>query len=442
VSTVDSIIGWARRWSPLALVSIIPLWGMFVWQTGRTLIKNDFQTNKSLIGADHLAFYTGARLTWLGPQDKLYEYKHFVPEYQRKLFWHNPDKPEDDTWRWLEAYRNPPHYAMLYWPLCERSYFVSSWCWFFLSFVLIYCGVVLVTDERRGRTFLWVLSFLPCFMAFDYGQNSPISFALFAAVYRCLKHNRPFAAGLIAGLLLFKPQLLLGLAVWALLDVRTKWPCAVGVVVSGLLQFGISYPLMPVAWEGFFKTFESNREFESFDMFKMHNPLAFIRLAFPAEDLATHWFPATPHATAVQWVRHGHNLFAIACGIAAVLVFVRLWWYRRQDLPVMFGGVVFLTLWAGPHALIYEWLLLALTGILWFRAWGCRPNTWFVLYGVAWGVLYCSTDLADMTLDHKLTVNALAGVNAAVQLSVPVLAGVGLFMVHLLSKGTRTVPTA
>jgi hypothetical protein len=126
-----------------------------------------------------------------------------------------------------------------------------------------------------------------------------------------------------------------------------------------------------------------------------------------------------------------HNIFSVACGMAALFAFIALWLKRRNDLNVMFGGVIFFTLFAGPHALIYEWALLALTGLLWRSEWRDRPNTWFALYLAAWGVLYFSTDVAQMALEREFF-KPLCGVNAMVQLSVPVLAVVGLSCVKLL----------
>lgn len=429
--TVERVITWLRRFAVLALLSILPLWGLYVFQNTRHFVRVDGDLSKVVFGADHLAFYTGARLTRFGPEERLYDYP-FVADYQNKLFWRDPENHEKDTWRWLEAFRNPPFYAMLYWPLCGCAYFWSAAAWLVISLGLTWLGVCLTTETRRGRAFLWTLSFLPTYMAFDYGQNTPISFAIFAGVYALLKKDRPFAAGLVAGLLLFKPQLLLGLGVWGLLDFKKKWPCALGVIVTCLLLFGTTYPIIPEAWKGFEATFHKNREFDSFDMYKMHNPLAFIRLLLPAEDLAKHSHQLED--VFIAQVRMVHNAFALACGAVALLVFIRLWLRRRNDLNVMFGGVVFFTLFAGPHALIYEWMLLALTGILWVSEWRDRPNTWFVLYALVWGVLYYCTDLSMMMLDWNLTGRLLGGVNSVFHQSVPVLAGVGFYAVKLLTK--------
>ena len=112
--------------------------------------------------------------------------------------------------------------------------------------------------------------------------------------------------------------------------------------------------------------------------------------------------------------------------------FVQLWRKRKHDLHVMFGGVVFLTLWASPHAMIYEWGLLALTGLLWLPERKRNPNAWFLLYGAAWLVTFLSSHFAELQLTLQgLDPSSRDGL--AVQLSIPVLAIVGWRAIGLLS---------
>ncbi len=430
--TVEGGLHFARRFAWLGLVGSGVLWVCFVAEIFLMVRANDFIVDRQIITADHLAFYTGARLTRFGPEDKLYDY-HYVGNYQNKLFYKDPDDPKRDVWTMLEAFRNPPFYAMLYWPTCGWPYFYSAITWFAISIGLTILGTWWLSDRRFVWGLLWVLSFFPTFAALDYGQNTPLSFAIFAAVYVLLKKRMPFAAGLAAGLLLFKPQLLLGLGVWALLDIRRKWPCVLGVLVTGGVLVAISITVLPTATEGFRKSFVSNTEFDSFEQHKMHNPLAFARLLLPREKIAEALAADDPEQKKwiETWVRRVHNGFAIACSLAALVAFIWLWRHRGGDLHVMFGGVVFFTLFAGPHALIYEWMLLAITGLLWAREWRDRPNTWFALYAAVWGVLYFSTHLNG---------EILSVIPVTIQWSVPVFGVVGWYAVHLLTKpGTEPV---
>ena len=81
--------------------------------------------------------------------------------------------------------------------------------------------------EEKGRWLLWALCFYPVFAAISFGQNSLFSLAILALTFALLQRGRPFLAGMVAGLLLFKPQLLVGVGLLWTLDVRRSWrsPC-------------------------------------------------------------------------------------------------------------------------------------------------------------------------------------------------------------------------
>jgi len=479
-----------------------------------------FNLKNELVCADHLAFYTAARLVREGHADRVYDYP-FVEGYQHDLF------PEQ--WHSLEAFRNPPFYALLYYPTAGWSYRASAWFWGAVSLGSLAAGVwwlvrgLRVREEGRvptlegaarvsapdGATVLsqgrkplersgeksespggatvggsvappgladrgvsdqglaplandgrpsgaetrdgaeavrvgevdnrgqpsdrpqshppgkketparltypralgWVLTFYPVFCALSYGQNTLLSLGVFAATFRLLAAGRPFAAGLVAGLLWFKPPLLLGLVVWGLLDFRRLWPAAAGAVVTGAALTLGTYPVVPEAWAGFVGTLTGNVGFQNFEQWKMHNPIAFWRLLLPGLDDRWRW------------------ALAAACSAAAVGLFVRLWWARRDDLPAVFGGAVFLTLLASPHALIYEWALLAVAGVLWWPAARRDPDRWLLVYAVVWVTMFVSTHFTELQL--KLF-------PAAVQVSVPVLGWAFWRSVRLLRAG-RTV---
>ena len=214
---------------------------------------------------------------------------------------------------------------------------------------------------------------MPVFAAVNYGQNSLLSFAVLCGTYWLLVRNRPFAAGLVAGLLWFKPPLLLGLIVWGLLDLRRLWPAAVGVIVTGVVLTLGTYPIVPGAWEGFRKTLESNMEFSNFEWWKMHNPRSFWRLLLPGADRLQTLF----------W------LISAALGLWA---FVRVWWRQRDNIPAMFGAAVLLTLWASPHTMLYEWSLAVVPAVLWWTYLPQFRSSWLVIYAVGWVALFIGTD--------------------------------------------------
>ncbi|MGL4423537.1 MAG: hypothetical protein ACRCZF_22970, partial [Gemmataceae bacterium] len=128
---------------------------------------------------------------------------------------------------------------------------------------------------------------------------------------------------------------------------------------------------------------------------KMHNPLAFFRLLFPGAEKF-------------------HLPLAVVLSLLILTGFV-LMVRRRNDLPFQFGAVVFVTLLASPHALIYEWALLAVTGILWRAEFSLQPDRAFFRYALVWVVMFISTNLSELQEEY---------LPVTIQLSVLVLLGV------------------
>jgi alpha-1,2-mannosyltransferase len=375
--------------------------GKFVGRETNSWIVYDehygtFNIKGEINGADHLAWYTAARLIAEGKPDKVYDYT-FVTRYQHDLI-------PKERWNSLMAYRNPPFYALLYLPTCQLPFTLSWAIWCLIYLVWLWFAVKWLGGGRPE--FLWLLAFFPTFTAFSYGQNSLISFTILAGTYRLLKSDRVFLAGLVAGLLWFKPPLLTGLILWGVLDLRRLWPAALGVVLSGLLLTLGSYPFIPDVWEGFVRSLTGNVKFDNFEQFKMHNPLAFFRLL-------------APDAKAWHWPLAG------ICSLLAILWFVRIWRSHRRDPAIMMGAVAFVTLWGSPHALIYEWSVLGVTAVLWWKKMEHDRPARFLLFGAAWLALFLSTHFAELQVNNT---------GRAVQVSVPILAAVAVYAMKFLPR--------
>ncbi|MBL8866280.1 MAG: hypothetical protein JNK93_12035, partial [Planctomycetia bacterium] len=126
-----------------------------------------------------------------------------------------------------------------------------------------------------------------------------------------------------------------------------------------------------------------------------------------------------PDAKAWHWP------LAAVCALLAIAWFVRVWRVHRRDLTVMFGAVVFVTLWGSPHALIYEWSVLGVTAVLWWKKMEPDPSARFVLFGTAWLAFFLSTHFAEMQVNNT---------GRAVQISVPILAAVAVFALRFLPR--------
>src|SRR5579872_4156897 len=187
--TYEATAAWLRPRLWIGLVVGMVPWGVWIGSLAWGGWYKD--ADGTLIGADHLAFYTAAHLIRDGQQERMYDYRE-LGNYQRNLIgW---------DWKGFEAYRNPPFYALLYFPTAGLSFYLSLLIWTGISFGLLALSIWLLHPQRPGKVLLWSFVFYPLFAAISFGQNSLISLAIFAGVYRLLKSNRFFSAGLIAGL--------------------------------------------------------------------------------------------------------------------------------------------------------------------------------------------------------------------------------------------------
>ena len=395
------------------------LLGLCVWLAwGISLILGGGSTDVTgqLLGADHLAFYTAARFLQEGRAAELYDHQAFSAA-QEAYF-------PPGIWRGkLEAYRNPPFYALLYLPTAAWPYPASAAFWMLVSLLALIVATHWLCPEQPWRTLGWALTFYPVFATVSYGQNSLLSLAVFAAVIRLLVGNRRFLAGVAAGLLWFKPTLLIGLVIWALIDLRRLWPCAFGAATTGAVLSLGSFLLYPEAWSAFFQSLPSNAAFLDFDLWKMHNPRAFWTLLLP-----------TP-------IRLGGGmslqlLLILGSIVGGIVVFFRLAKTHGDDDRVMAAAAVLLTLWCSPHTMIYEWSLALIPAISLWRYPALNKELWMVGVAAGWLALLLSTDLSRIQL---LLQRDGLGVNPAVivQISVPTLAVICWMMARELRQASE-----
>jgi len=347
----------------------------------------------TLVGADHLAFFHASRLIGEGRQGDIYNYERLGNEgYQSGIIGWN--------WPGYEAYRNPPFYALLYLPTTGFSYYASYLIWTAIGLCLLALAIAFLRPQRPVRAFLWALAFYPVFATVSFGQNTFISLAIFAAVYRLLESEHRFAAGAVAGLLWFKPQLLLGLLVWWAFEPGRYIRAWFGVAFTGLALAVVSWVVLPEASQAFVDTLQGNVTFAGEKMWNKHAPRAFFEMIAPGLPVEAYW--------------------TLAGAVSALCILVA-WRVKRQSgapVATMFPVAVFLSLYASPHALIYEWALAFAAGLVLWERFPASRDVWLCLFAASWVVLLASTPLA-------LVQERFLHLPAVLQISVPVMGVVG-----------------
>lgn len=371
-------------------LATICLWVLWFIDIARTGFRRDSKNDP--IGVDHLAFYSAAQIIDHGWGSTLYDLS-FQAEYQQQVL-------QSDHFL-LDAYRNPPWYALLYRITSWLSFSTSYWIWTAIALLFLWSGILRIRPEKPLSLFILALGFYPVFAAITFGQNSLLSFGILAFVYADLEAKRYRRAGLLAGLLLFKPQLLVGLIVWWCLEYRRYWHCLLGVSITGLFLAAVSCALLPEATHSYLHHFASIARYDAFHYWNLHNPRGFFAL-IAGDD---HRF-----GEYAGWV-----IFVLTLGC-----FIWYWWRSRPELPVIFSVAIFVTLWSSPHTMIYEWAIVLLPAtLLWEKIPSIRTSL-FPCYALAWLVLFLSTPLAQFL--YNRTLDQSTGRGWSLQVSVPLLA--------------------
>lgn len=381
------------------------LWLSWIVMMARTGFTKDIKGDP--IGTDHIAFYSAARLIAEGRGELIYD-NEFMSTYQPSL--------HGGTGPYLDAYRNPPFYALLYIPTAGLPYLISFWIWTAVALALLWAGLWLLGTPHPWAAFVLSLSFYPVFAVFGFGQNSLLSLGVFCLTFYLMERRRFFLAGVVAGLLLFKPQLLLGLGVWWLLGIRTYWRCCLGGAVTGLVLLAVSYAVVPNETNIFIEKLPKIARYDAFNFWNLHNPKAFGALiTFDNKKVG--------------------NVVGLAGLLVGVAALVWFWRKHRENVPVMFAAAVFVTLWASPHTMIYEWTLALIPAVLLWDRVPEKRDDWLLIFAAAWAVLFVSTPLCQALFEGTRTETTPGNYKGwAIQLSVPVLAVLAVWSARVLDR--------
>jgi hypothetical protein len=349
-------------------------------------------------GADHVQYYVVGRLVADGKSSLIYDVA-VMTELQKEV--------GGPRWEGVLPFRYPPFHALCFAPTSRLPYMASWLVWTALSLAALVFTARSLGTEDIGRWLLWSLCFYPVFAAISFGQNSLFSLAFLAAAFALWQRGRPFFAGMVAGLLLFKPQLLVGVGLLWALDARRSWRALTGLATTGCLLVGATAALIPEAGRRFIDDFDA--------IMRMHSAAALHQL-YSTQGF---WVLLLPdHADAAK-------LLSTATSLLGVVALVVVWRRNRDDLPIAFAGAVLLTLWISPYAMVYDWSILLIPAtLLWRHVPDERPR-WRVLFAVIWLVSFVSGPLVR---------GQQAVLPFSIQLSVPALAAVAMFGAAGLSR--------
>ena len=324
--------------------------------------------------ADWLAFYAAGKFLLDGRIHQIYD-PQVIQAWQAPII-------GDFITRFLYA----PAYSILYIPLALLPLQIARYFW-----LLIGIGAGILTARFCTRwsglnfpiSVLSLLAFAPFAYSLAVGQMSPITLLLFFLIAGLRKDNRGgYLPGVLAGMALYKPQLLIPLVIFWLF--RRRWRSLSGLAIMAVVIALVSLLVDPNASLEFLRT-----------------SLEFFNLSVAASESGANasFFAISPWigilvaigvlVVLVIVCRRGSNRYSHALlWLAPVLVTPYIVTY---DLLLLFLPVTFLVPLLGKDRLLQGGiLLLYLTSLLAVPLLTVRPIVWvaFLLFVVcAWRVL-------------------------------------------------------
>ena len=241
---------------------------------GNQFIPADKAVERKMLGHDFTAFYSAGHFAAAGDFDKLYDVraiKDFEQETGRQFGLSLGDS--------YGPYWNPPFYAWVFAPLSKLAYPNALLVWTLFNVACGLAALALLTRmlappgvsqaeagiawKQWGLVPLLVIVSMPVLQALSHGQNTMTSLLLLSATVTFWRNGSGVRAGLVAGLLFYKPQL--GAIVAAALVATMGWRALAGLATTGTALLLITLKTMPGMLWIFFSRLPKNLRFMQID---------------------------------------------------------------------------------------------------------------------------------------------------------------------------------
>jgi len=309
-----------------------------------------------VIGGDFVMFYSTGSLYRTDPA-RIYDY---AEQYRLQQSLVEPIKLNG-----LNPFMNPPYMAMLFSLITYLPLLWSLILWTFLSIIFTFLSVHLISPlvpyrlRQAGLSnkqyLILVFSFFPFIEGLLAGQNHALTLLLVTALLVSAHKECWFLSGILAGTLIYKPQLVLGLLiVWAI------WK-------NFKALFGFS--IVAILWAGSYVLIHSITPFiEYLQVSQFFMSLPYIE-GFPGYIIITFYGLLTsifPANTAPTLQLTSHLIFILASGLVAWFA-----WHQRHSSPSSRMPVLLLCLILplafSPYVQLHDLLLVAPIFLFWAR---------------------------------------------------------------------------
>jgi hypothetical protein len=197
-------------------------------------------------GLDFIAFYAAGDFVREHRTGDLYNLDA-VHQFQLKLASAN----HFDIGRAYGPWWNPPFYALVFAPLSALPYFTAAGVWIGFNLLCFAGACVLLWRmlpqrlDWRARALVPVLAILsaPFILAVSHAQNTCTSLLLLTITVCLWRSSRAMLAGLVGGLMFYKPQVAAVLAIVLVLDLG--WRALIGYAITGVSLLTANLILLP-----------------------------------------------------------------------------------------------------------------------------------------------------------------------------------------------------
>ena len=340
-----------------------------------------------LIGTDFVAFYTSGKILLSEPSSNLYDLE-LAQHIQQPLY---PESSDN-----FNPYLNPPFYAFLFIPFALFPYPFSPILWMSINLFLHWLGLKFLQPIRTFPIYLLTLTWQPAFAAVSFGQNAFLSLFFLCFTFILWKKEKYFMAGLVIGLLLYKPQLLVGVLLLWILDFSKSWRALIGFGLTSLILLSLSFLILPEATVEYFvftqKIASNLMNVEGFPIWNAHSVQSF-------------WLAILPEVTNLT---KGLYFISALMGLWLFLRFFR----STKNQTLRYGAAICLTVWVTPYIMVYDWVLLIIPAVLFWQESAVVRNELKVIYALIWVVMFFSSALTFLQWSY---------LGRAIQISIPLL---------------------
>ena len=289
-----------------------------------------FWVNRALAFTDFRVLHLAGRLLNDGKAETAYDPAAFLAEAAN-------DPYLAETARELDVFISPPPFGLFIRPFALLPSQAALVVW-------LAVGVLGIVGAVRLLRLPWWSSIVALIMPFGianiyHAQTGFLAVLWVAAIHRLSVDDRPVAAGLVAGLAVLKPTLLLGVALWWLLDWRRWYPALSAALAMGTAIVGATVLAGFEQWRLFFGALDARSALDQDVMANQPTIGEVMNRAF-GTDIGSHPIALVAYVT---------------IGALAMFVAMRRW---HDNTAALSGFAMLLSVLISPHMLIYD------TGVL------------------------------------------------------------------------------